>query len=69
MTISHQPAENHAWVHDVLEPGQLSLAKPRYGRRKLGRATLVLLWGLRVYVVLMLVLIGFQVWNALHAKS
>jgi hypothetical protein len=55
------------WVHEVLEPDQLSTAKQRFGRRTLGRRTLVLFWALRIYVLLMVFLIAFQAWNALHA--
>jgi hypothetical protein len=55
------------WVHEVLEPDQLTTAKIRYGRKKLGRGTLALLWALRVYVVFMIFIIGLVVWKALHA--
>jgi hypothetical protein len=60
-----KPAE--LWVYDVLEPDQISTAKPGFGRRHLSRGTVFILWALRVYVLLMVVLIGVQVWNALHA--
>lgn len=59
-----QPAE--AWVHDVLEPDQLSMAKRSFGRRKLGPATIILMWALRLYVILMVLLIAFQIWHTLH---
>ncbi|MGD0463577.1 MAG: hypothetical protein ABSB74_13915 [Tepidisphaeraceae bacterium] len=55
------------WVHEVLEPDQLSTAKRRFGRAKLTRGTVLLLWGLRIYVLLMIFLIGVQIWNALRA--
>jgi hypothetical protein len=55
-----------AWVHEILEPDQLSTAKLRFGRRGLSPGTLVILWVLRAYVVLMVLLIGVQIWNALH---
>ena len=55
------------WVSEELEPDQLSTAKPRLGRKILSGPTVFLLWGLRVYVVLMVLLIAFQIWNALHA--
>jgi hypothetical protein len=55
------------WVHEVLEPDQLTSARTRYGRKKLGVGTLVLLWGLRVYVVFMICIIALAVWNTLHA--
>jgi len=62
-----EPAE--LWVYDVLEPDQISTAKPGFGRRNLNRGTVFILWALRVYVILMVVLIGVQVWNALHAGA
>jgi len=55
-----------SWVHEALEPDQLTATKMRYGRRKLDRGTLVLLWALRVYVVFMIWIIALAVWNALH---
>ena len=61
------PQQTGTWVHEVLEPDQLSTAKQRFGRRTLGRRTLVLFWALRIYVLLMVFLIAFQVWIALHA--
>jgi hypothetical protein len=51
----------------VLEPDQLSTSKPRFGRRMLSRRTVIVLWALRIYVLLMLLLIALQMWNALHA--
>ena len=61
------PNHPETWVHEVLEPDQLSTAKQRFGRRTLSRRTLVLLWALRIYVLLMVLLIAFQVWSTLHA--
>jgi hypothetical protein len=61
------PKPTETWVHEVLEPDQLSTAKQRFGRCILSRRTLILLWGLRIYVILMVLLIALQVWNALHA--
>jgi hypothetical protein len=58
---------NMTWVHEVLEPDQLASVKPRLGRRLLSRRTLIVLWALRIYVLLMGLLIAFQIWNALHA--
>jgi hypothetical protein len=54
------------WVHEVLEPDQLTAARMRYGRKKLSTGTLVLLWALRVYVVFMVFIIGLAIWNAMH---
>jgi|GEM_PF-2505765 len=53
------------WVHEELDSDQLSSGKQSYGRRKLGTGTLVLFWGLRIYVLIMILLVGLQVWNAL----
>jgi hypothetical protein len=61
-----RPKLMETWVHEVLEPDQLSTAKRRFGRARLTRGTVVLLWGLRIYVLLMTYLIGVQIWNALH---
>jgi len=60
------PQQTGTWVHEVLEPDQLSTAKQRFGRHTLSRRTVVLLWALRIYVLLMVFLIAFQAWNALH---
>jgi hypothetical protein len=57
------------WVHEALEPDQLSRAKPRFGRRAFSGGTLVILWALRVYVIVMVLLIGLQIWNAIHGGS
>jgi len=59
--------ESEAWVRAVLDPDQLSSAKKRMGRLALTGKTVLLLWGLRVYLVLMISLIAFQIWNALRA--
>jgi hypothetical protein len=60
------PQPTETWVHEVLQPDQLSTAKQSFGRRKLSPATIVLMWALRIYVLLMVLLIAFQVWHALH---
>lgn len=58
-----------SWVYEVLEPEQLSTAKQHFGRCQLSRGTLILLWGLRIYVLLMVCLIALQIWNALHGAG
>jgi hypothetical protein len=63
--VSKMPATT--WVHDVLDPDQLSGAKRRFGRCKLGKGTLILFWGLRIYVVLMIFLVALSIWNTLHS--
>jgi hypothetical protein len=60
------PKPSAIWVHEVLEPDQLTRAKHSLGRQVLSRRTLFLLWGLRVYVVLMVLLVALQTWNAFH---
>jgi len=59
-----KPAAN--WVREALEPDQFSAAKQPFGRQTLSRRTIILLWGLRVYVVLMGLLVALQTWNAFH---
>jgi hypothetical protein len=51
----HRPLKpTGTWVHEVLEADQLSTAQPRFGRRTLNRRTLIVLWGMRICVLLML---------------
>jgi|YelNatPaOPRAMG01_1025707.scaffolds.fasta_scaffold79545_2 hypothetical protein len=54
----------------VLEADQLVASKQRtrFGRRKLSLSVRVLLWGLRVYVVIMLVIVLVNVLRALHGS-
>ena len=56
-------------VLSVLEADQVVAAKrrTRFGRRKLTRGTQAVMWGLRVYVVVMLVIVFVSVLRALHA--
>lgn len=63
------PSSADSWVHEALEPDQFSKAKRIFGRLKISRKTMVLLWGLRVYVAFMILLVAFQIFNALHAKA
>jgi hypothetical protein len=67
--MSHSSSAGESWVHDVLEPGQLTASKMRLGRRKLGRGTLVLLWALRAYVVLMFFIVAMAIHNAIHGGN
>ncbi|MGA2750867.1 MAG: hypothetical protein ABSG59_19015 [Verrucomicrobiota bacterium] len=62
MTRPCSPAQS--WVHEFLEPDQLSASKMRYGRRPLRRGTLILLWMLRVYVVLMIFIVALAIRGA-----
>lgn len=56
-------------VLSLLEADQVVAAKQqtRFGRRPLGLGTRVLMWGLRVYVILMLVIVVISVIHALHS--
>ncbi|MDR3710118.1 MAG: hypothetical protein P4L33_17630 [Capsulimonadaceae bacterium] len=58
--------QSEAWVREALDPDQLSKAKQHLGPLALTGVTVALLWGLRVYVVLMTLMIGLQVCNAFH---
>lgn len=55
-------------VLSVLEADQIVAAKQRmhFGRRKLSRGTRLLLWALRVYVVVMLILVVFAAFRVIH---
>jgi hypothetical protein len=52
-------------VLSSLEPDQLVEAKKRHiPRRRFKDSELVLLWGLRVYLLFMLAVVAYQVWTA-----
>jgi len=53
----------------LLEADQLVAAKQRthFGRRNLSAGTRLLLWGLRVYVVIMLVLVVISAFRVIHS--
>ena len=55
-------------VLSLLETDQVVAAKQRtrFGRRKLSLGVRILLWGLRIYVVVMLVLVVVSVVRAIH---
>jgi hypothetical protein len=57
------------WVREVLEPDQLVGGKHGLGRQVLSRRAVLLLWGLRFYVLLMVILVAVQAWNAFHAAK
>jgi hypothetical protein len=58
-------------VLSLLEADQVVAAKQRthFGRRRLSLPMQMLLWGLRVYVVVMLVLVLVSVMRAIHAVN
>lgn len=55
----------------VLEADQLVAAKrrTRFGRRLITGKEKALLWGLRIYVVVMLIIVLFSVLEALHRAN
>jgi hypothetical protein len=61
--------ETSTWVREVLEPGQLSTAKrgPLAGRRQLSPGTVIILWALRLYVVVMMFIIAYQIWTVIQS--
>ena len=58
-------------VLSLLEADQVVAAKQRtrFGKRNLSFATRTVLWGLRIYVVAMLVIVLVSVLRALHAAN
>ncbi|HEV2490308.1 MAG TPA: hypothetical protein VGT03_10900 [Candidatus Acidoferrales bacterium] len=58
-------------VLSLLEADQVVAAKQRtrFGKRNLSLGTRILLWGLRIYVVAMLVIVLISVLRALHAAG
>jgi len=60
--------EDPRLVMSLLEADQVVAAKrqSRFGRRKLSVGVRVMLWGLRAYVVVMLVLVVVSVIRAIH---
>ena len=56
-------------VLSLLEADQVVAAKQRthFGTRKLSRGVRVMLWGLRIYVVAMLVIVLISAIRAIHA--
>ncbi|MEO8973646.1 MAG: hypothetical protein ABI406_18810 [Ktedonobacteraceae bacterium] len=58
-----------SWVREALEPDQLATAKKahRIDRRHLSTGTVIILWALRLYVVLMMFIIAYQIWTAIQS--
>lgn len=58
-------------VLSVLEADQLVAAKdhPRFGQRQLSQGVRLLLWGLRFYVIAMMILVAIQVVNAVRGSG
>jgi hypothetical protein len=55
-------------VLSLLEADQVVVAKQRsrFGRRRLSIGVRVMLWGLRVYVIIMVVLVVISAFRAIH---
>jgi hypothetical protein len=53
-------------VLGALEPDQLVVAKQPFGRRRLTGSARFLMWALRVYVVLSLVVVAVRILQATH---
>lgn len=64
------PFDNE-WVVKVLDADDLKLAEAKestlYGRAKLGLVTRILMWAMRVYVLLSVILIIAQIYISLKA--
>jgi hypothetical protein len=56
-----EPDPDEPLVLGALEPDQLAAAKSRYGRRRLNGVTRALMWGLRLYVLLTMVVVADRI--------
>ena len=58
---------DQSWVLSSLEPDQLVKAtKHSIPRRNLKGLELAILWALRLYLLFMMAVVGYQVWTAAH---
>ena len=54
-------------VLSTLEPDQLAEAKKQHvPRRRLKRPEVLLLWGLRLYLLFMIAVVVYQAWTGAH---
>jgi hypothetical protein len=55
-------------VLSLLEADQVVAAKEQmhFGRQKMSRGVRILLWGLRIYVVVMMIIVLISVLRAIH---
>ena len=62
--------EDAQLVMSLLEADQVVAAKAQthFGRRKFSAGVRALLWGLRIYVILMLIIVLLSVYHALQAS-
>jgi len=68
-TVTHLNLKDPEVVLSLLEADQVVAAKrqSRFGPRNLSLGVRVLLWGLRIYVVVMLILVVVSVYRAVSA--
>ena len=60
-------SSDQSLVLSALEHDQLAGAKKHFiPRRHLKGRELILLWGLRIYLLFMMAVVVYQVWNAAH---
>jgi len=60
-------SQDSSWVMNSLEADQLTSARAEhYPRRKLTRGEIILLWGLRIYLLFMVGVVCYQVWTTAH---
>jgi hypothetical protein len=66
MTKNPSPSfSDQTWVLSTLEHDQLAKAKKHpIPRRHLKGAELLVLWALRLYLIFMMTVVGYQVWIA-----
>jgi len=58
--------DSSSWAYDVLETDQLSSSKLQFKQRSMNRKLSILLWGLRLYAIVMLLLVIVQVVNSFN---
>jgi hypothetical protein len=64
-TDTHPLPSDQTWVLSSLEPDQLVKAKKHpIPRRHLKGPELLILWTLRLYLLFMMTVVGYQVWIA-----
>ena len=60
-------SSDQTWILSSLEHDQLANAKKRaIPRRHLKGPELLVLWALRLYLLFMMAVVGYQVWMAAH---
>jgi hypothetical protein len=64
-TEAHPAPSDQSWILSSLEPDQLANAKKHpIPRRHLKGPELLVLWALRLYLLFMMAVVGYQVWIA-----